>query len=428
MSELEWNLSLSLSSMFEAAVICLVITALAAYVNHRLFDLPITIGVMIVSLAISLVLLTLEWAGFSTMRSFAERVLSSVDFSTLLLNGMLSVLLFAGALQVDLSRLHAFRWQIGVLAVVGTLVSTLVVGFGLFLLLPWLGLGLSLGYCLVFGALISPTDPIAVISILRSAGVPADVGMVMSGESLFNDGVGVVLFTLLVALASRGEAPSHGEAAIMLARDAGGGLLFGAALGAAMFVLLRSIDNYKVEVMITLAGVLGGYELARELHVSGPLAMVVAGVIIGNHGRSLAMSDTTRHHVDLFWELLDDILNAVLFVLIGLEIVMVSFPAGMAVVAAVTILLTILARWLAVGLPVFALQSWSRLPKKSWRVLTWGGLRGGISVALALSLPPGAARETVLTLTYAVVVFSIIVQGLSLRAVALRTFPPVTVL
>jgi CPA1 family monovalent cation:H+ antiporter len=414
--------------MFEAAVICLVITALAAYVNHRLFDLPITIGVMIVSLAISLVLLTLEWAGFSTMRSFAERVLSSVDFSTLLLNGMLSVLLFAGALQVDLSRLHAFRWQIGVLAVVGTLVSTLVVGFGLFLLLPWLGLGLSLGYCLVFGALISPTDPIAVISILRSAGVPADVGMVMSGESLFNDGVGVVLFTLLLALATRGEAPSHGEAAMMLARDAGGGLLFGAALGAAMFVLLRSIDNYKVEVMITLAGVLGGYELARQLHVSGPLAMVVAGVIIGNQGRSLAMSDTTRHHVDLFWELLDDILNAVLFVLIGLEIVMVSFPTGMVVAAVVTILLTILARWLAVGLPVFALQSWSRLPKKSWRVLTWGGLRGGISVALALSLPPGAARETVLTLTYAVVVFSIIVQGLSLRAVALRTFPPVTAL
>jgi CPA1 family monovalent cation:H+ antiporter len=408
--------------MFEAAVICLVITALAAYVNHRLFDLPITIGVMIVSLAISLVLLTLEWAGFSTMRSFAERVLNSVDFSTLLLNGMLSVLLFAGALQVDLSRLHAFRWQIGVLAVVGTLVSTLVVGFGLFLLLPWLGLGLSLGYCLVFGALISPTDPIAVISILRSAGVPADVGMVMSGESLFNDGVGVVLFTLLLALATRGEAPSHGEAAMMLARDAGGGLLFGAALGAAMFVLLRSIDNYKVEVMITLAGVLGGYELARQLHVSGPLAMVVAGVIIGNQGRSLAMSDTTRHHVDLFWELLDDILNAVLFVLIGLEIVMVSFPIGMVVAAVVTILLTILARWLAVGLPVFALQSWSRLPKKSWRVLTWGGLRGGISVALALSLPPGAARETVLTLTYAVVVFSIIVQGLSLRAVALRTF------
>jgi CPA1 family monovalent cation:H+ antiporter len=414
--------------MFEAAVICLVITALAAYVNHRLFDLPITIGVMIVSLAISLVLLTLEWAGFSTMRSFAERVLNSVDFSTLLLNGMLSVLLFAGALQVDLSRLHAFRWQIGVLAVVGTLVSTLVVGFGLFLLLPWLGLGLSLGYCLVFGALISPTDPIAVISILRSAGVPADVGMVMSGESLFNDGVGVVLFTLLLALATRGEAPSHGEAAMMLARDAGGGLLFGAALGAAMFVLLRSIDNYKVEVMITLAGVLGGYELARQLHVSGPLAMVVAGVIIGNQGRSLAMSDTTRHHVDLFWELLDDILNAVLFVLIGLEIVMVSFPTGMVVAAVVTILLTILARWLAVGLPVFALQSWSRLPKKSWRVLTWGGLRGGISVALALSLPPGAARETVLTLTYAVVVFSIIVQGLSLRAVALRTFPPVTAL
>jgi CPA1 family monovalent cation:H+ antiporter len=408
--------------MYEAAMICLVITALAAYVNHRMFDLPITIGVMIVSLALSLALVALEWAGFSAMRSFAERMLHSVDFSALLLNGMLSVLLFAGALQVDLSRLRALRWQIGVLAVGGTVVSTLVVGFGLYLLLPWLGLGLSLGYCLVFGALISPTDPIAVISILRSAGVPADVGMVMSGESLFNDGVGVVLFTLLLALATRGQAPDQGEAAWMLARDAGGGLLFGAVLGAAMFVLLRSIDNYKVEVMITLAGVLGGYELARQLHVSGPLAMVVAGVIIGNHGRSLAMSDTTRHHVDLFWELLDDILNALLFVLLGLEIVMVSFAAGMVAAAAATIALALLARWFAVGLPMLALGTWFRLPAGSWRVLTWGGLRGGISVALALSLPSGPAREIVLTLTYAVVVFSIIVQGLTIRRVALRTF------
>jgi CPA1 family monovalent cation:H+ antiporter len=408
--------------MYEAAVICLVITALAAYVNHRIFDLPITIGVMIVSLALSLALVVLEWAGFSAMRSFAERMLHSVDFSALLLNGMLSVLLFAGALQVDLSRLRALRWQIGVLAVGGTVVSTLVVGFGLYLLLPWLGLGLSLGYCLVFGALISPTDPIAVISILRSAGVPADVGMVMSGESLFNDGVGVVLFTLLLALATRGQAPGQGEAVWMLARDAGGGLLFGAVLGAAMFVLLRSIDNYKVEVMITLAGVLGGYELARQLHVSGPLAMVVAGVIIGNHGRSLAMSDTTRHHVDLFWELLDDILNALLFVLLGLEIVMVSFATGMVAAAAATIALALLARWFAVGLPMLALGKWFRLPAGSWRVLTWGGLRGGISVALALSLPSGPAREIVLTLTYAVVVFSIIVQGLTIRRVALRTF------
>jgi CPA1 family monovalent cation:H+ antiporter len=406
--------------MYEAAVICLVVTALAAYVNHRVFDLPITIGVMIVSLSLSLVLLVAEWAGFSAMRSFAERMLHSMDFSALLLNGMLSVLLFAGALQVDLSCLRAMRWQVTLLAVGGTLVSTLVVGFGLYLLLPWLGLGLSLGYCLVFGALISPTDPIAVISILRSAGVPTDVGMLMSGESLFNDGVGVVLFTLLLGLATRGHAPEQGEVALMLARDAGGGLVFGAALGAAMFALLRSIDNYKVEVMITLAGVLGGYELARQLHVSGPLAMVVAGLIMGNHGRSLAMSDTTRHHVDLFWELLDDILNALLFVLLGLEIVMVSFAAGVVAAAGATIVLALLARWFAVGLPM--LGKWFRLPAGSWRVLTWGGLRGGISVALALSLPPGPAREIVLTLTYAVVLFSIIVQGLSIRAVALRTF------
>jgi CPA1 family monovalent cation:H+ antiporter len=232
----------------------------------------------------------------------------------------------------------------------------------------------------------------------------------------------VVLFTLLLGLATRGHAPEQGEVALMLVREAGGGLVFGAALGAAMFALLRSIDNYKVEVMITLAGVLGGYELARQLHISGPLAMVVAGLIMGNHGRSLAMSDTTRHHVDLFWELLDDILNALLFVLLGLEIVMVSFAAGMVAAAGATIVLALLARWFAVGLPMLAFGKWFRLPAGSWRVLTWGGLRGGISVALALSLPPGPAREIVLTLTYAVVLFSIIVQGLSIRAVALRTF------
>jgi CPA1 family monovalent cation:H+ antiporter len=403
--------------MFEAAVICLVITALAAYVNHRTFGLPTTIGVMVVSLLLSLVLLGLEYFGFSALREFESETLRSMDFSSLLLNGMLSVLLFAGALQIDLSRLRAYRWQVAVLAVFGTIVSTLVVGYGLHWLLPWFGLSLSLGYCLVFGALISPTDPIAVISILKTAGVSEEVGMVISGESLFNDGVGVVLFTLLLGMATSGQVPGYGDVSLMLLRDAGGGVLLGGLLGAVLFVLLRSINNYKVEVLLTLAGVLGGYELAHGLHVSGPLAMVVAGVIIGNHGRALAMSDTTRHHVDQFWELLDDILNALLFVLIGLEIVVVTFPVKLLGAAGAVIGLALLARLLAVGLPVAGFHRWFRLPERSWLVLTWGGLRGGISVALALSLPLGPERDQILALTYAVVLFSIVVQGLSVRRV-----------
>lgn len=403
--------------MFEASVLCLVITALAAYVNQRLFRLPITIGVMVVALLLSLSLLTLDRLGFGLLHDFEMRVLHRVDFSSLLLNGMLSVLLFAGALQVDLSRLRRYRWQVFSLSVAGTIVSTALIGGVLYLALPIAGLSLGLGYCLVFGALISPTDPIAVISILKGAGVSDEVNMVISGESLFNDGVGVVLFTLIVAFAATGMPPTAAGVWSMLWRDVGGGLLLGALLGGSLFVLLRSINEYKVEVLLTLAGVLGGYELAHQLHVSGPLAMVVAGVIIGNHGRALAMSDTTRHHVDLFWELLDDILNAVLFVLIGLEIIVVELSSTIALAAVAVIALALFARLVAVGLPVLIFRDWFRLPSGSWRILTWAGLRGGISVALVLSLSPGRERELLLAFTYAVVMFSILVQGLTLRRV-----------
>jgi CPA1 family monovalent cation:H+ antiporter len=373
---------------------------------------------MVVSLLLSLALLGLDALGFGDLRAFEAGTLRSIDFSSLLLDGLLSVLLFAGALQVDISRLRAYRWQVAVLAVGGTAVSTLVVGFGVFVALPWVGLSLPLAHCLVFGALISPTDPIAVISILRSTGIGAEVESVLAGESLFNDGVGVVLFAVLAAVATHDVAPQAHEVLFTLGREAGGGVLLGGVLGGAMFVLLRSINNYKVEVLITLAGVLGGYELAHQVHVSGPLAMVVAGVIIGNHGRALAMSDTTRHHVDLFWELLDDILNALLFVLIGLEIVVIEFPDHIVGGAALAIGIALLARLLAVGAPVALFGRWFRLPAGAWKILTWGGLRGGISVALALSLRAGPEREVILALTYAVVVFSILVQGLTIRRVA----------
>ncbi|HEY2926883.1 cation:proton antiporter, partial [Piscinibacter sp.] len=292
--------------MFDIAVTCLVITALLAYVNNRFVGLPTTIGVMVTAMVLSFALVGLDALGFSSLRAYEVALLESIDFSDVLMQGMLSLLLFAGALHVDLSELRAHRWPVGVLAVLGTSLSTLVVGLGLWWVLPWVGVTLPWVYCLIFGALISPTDPIAVMGILKSAGAPKNLELVIAGESLFNDGVGVVLFALLLSVLASGEPPTLAHGVGVLAREAGGGIVFGLAIGYAAFRLLKTIDNYQVEVMITLALVLGGYALAAKLHVSGPLAMVVAGLLIGNHGRALAMSDTTRHHLDMFWELLDE--------------------------------------------------------------------------------------------------------------------------
>ena len=243
----------------------------------------------------------------------------------------------------------------------------------------------------------------------------------IAGESLFNDGVGVVIFSLLLGMLASGSAPTVGHGLELLAHEAGGGLLFGLLLGYATFWLLKSVDNYQVEVMLTLAAVTGGYALASHLHVSGPLAMVVVGLIVGNGGRALAMSDTTRHYVDLFWELIDEILNAVLFVLIGMEVLLVSFSINILLAAGVAMGVTLLGRALTVGLPVSLLHGPFRLPKGSGWVLTWGGLRGGISVALALSLPPGPERNIVLALTYCIVVLSILGQGLTIGWVVRKT-------
>jgi CPA1 family monovalent cation:H+ antiporter len=336
------------------------------------------------------------------------------------MQGMLSVLLFAGAMHVDLSELRAYRWQVGLLAVAGTIVSTVIVASALWLFLPMVDVELPLIYCLVFGALISPTDPIAVMGILKSAKAPKNLELVISGESLFNDGVGVVLFSMLLGTIALGEAPSVAQGGLLLAQEAGGGIVFGLVLGYVTFRLLKSIDSYKEEVLLTVAAVLGGYLLASHLHVSGPLAMVVAGLVIGNHGRATAMSDKTRAHLDMFWELLDEILNSVLFVLIGMEALIIPYSPNVAVAALGTVLITLLARALAVGAPVAMFNSLFALPKGSWQVLTWGGLRGGISVALALSLPVGPERNIVLALTYAVVVFSILGQGLTIGQVARR--------
>ena len=401
--------------MLEIAAIFIVITATLAYLNQRLLGLPIAIGVMVAALLLSLALLGLDAAGIDFgLRRREETLLRSIDFSTVLMQGMLSMLLFAGALHVDLSRLKAYRWQVGALAVGSTILSTALVGSATWLVLPWIGIDLPLLYCLLFGALISPTDPIAVMGVLKTASAPENLELVITGESLFNDGVGVVVFSLLLGVAADGVVPGAGDGALLLTREAGGGLLFGGALGYLAFRLLKSIDSYQVEVLLTLAVVTGGYALASRLHVSGPLAMVVCGLIVGNGGRALAMSDLTRRYVDLFWELVDEILNAVLFVLIGMEVVLVSFSGGTLLAAAVAIVLILSARALTVGVPVGLLRRSFKLPRGAGWVLTWGGLRGGISVALALSLPPGPQRDVVLALTYCVVVFSILGQGLTL--------------
>ena len=408
--------------MLDIAAVCLVVTALLAYLNQRFVELPTTIGVMVIALVLSLAIVALDSLGLDHgLRGYEESFLRSIDFSDVLMQGMLSFLLFAGALHVDLRALKQYRWQVATLALVGTVLSTLLVGTGLWLVLPWLGVGLPLMHCLLFGALISPTDPIAVMGILKSAGAPKNLELVISGESLFNDGVGVVIFSLLAGMLASGSAPTVSVAFELLLREAGGGIAFGLALGGLLFYMLKSVDSYQVEVLLTLAAVMGGYALASHLHVSGPLAMVVAGLITGNGGRALAMSDTTRRNVDMFWELLDEMLNAVLFVLIGMEVLLISFSAPLLLGGAAAIAVTLLARSLTVGLPVALLPGVFKLPPGSARVLIWGGLRGGISVALALSLPLGPGRSTVLALTYVVVVFSILVQGLSIGQVIKRT-------
>ena len=403
--------------MLDIAAALLVLTALLTYANQRWLKLPTTIGVMAISLALSLALVALDAVGLSGgLHSREQGLIRSIDFSELLMQGMLSLLLFAGALHVDLRALRDYRWQVGLLAFVGTAVSTAVIGVALWAAIGAIGLAVPLIACLLFGALISPTDPIAVIGMLKSAGAPRNLEVVIAGESLFNDGVGVVLFTLLLDIALQGGMPTASRATWLLAQQAGGGLLYGWLLGAITCRLLRGIEAPAAAVLLTLAAVVGGYTLADHLQVSGPLAMVVVGLMVGQLGRDGALADGLRHHLGVFWELLDDILNAVLFVLVGMEVITIHFPlapmpALLAGIAAIAIALA--ARWLTVGLPVALARRAFRLPAGAAGVLTWGGLRGGISIALALAIPPGPWRETLIALTYCVVAFAILVQGLT---------------
>ncbi len=390
-------------------------TALFSYINARWIKLPTAIGVMLVALVFSLGIILVDTLGLYPMRALAKGILAGVDFNYTLLHGMLSFLLFAGALHVNLEDLRKQRWVILTLATVGVITSTFIIGIASYYLFNALGLSIQLIYCLLFGALISPTDPIAVLATLKSVGAPKALETKITGESLFNDGVGVVVFVALLGIALHPESASVSHIALLFAEEALGGILFGLVLGYIGNKLLASLDNYSVEILISLAIVMGGYTLALAIHTSGPIAIVVAGLMIGNEGRQLAMSDTTRDHLDMFWELIDEILNALLFVLIGLEVLILEFSQASMIAGIIAIGLVLLARWIAVGIPIALFRLRRTFTPYVTRVMVWGGLRGGISVALALSLPEGEARDIVLAVTYVIVVFSILVQGLSIK-------------
>jgi monovalent cation:H+ antiporter, CPA1 family len=339
---------------------------------------------------------------------------------------MLGFLLFAGALHLELSDLARFKVTITVLATVGVMLSTIVVGALAWCVLSLLGIPGRFVYCLLFGALISPTDPIAVLGLIHQAGAPKSLQIQIIGESLFNDGVGVVVFLGLLGIATGQHGLDPEYLAILLVREVAGGELFGLAAGLLVYQMLKSVDNYQVEILLSLALVAGGYTLADALLVSGPIAMVVAGLLIGNHGRKFAMSSTTIQNLDLFWELIDGVLNAVLFVILGLEVLVLKFNGKQLAATLMIIPIVLAARWLSVALPILALSPWRPFDRQAVRILTWGGLRGGISVAMALSLPTqvqGVAvpeRQVILVITYVVVVFSILVQGMTLGPLSRR--------
>ncbi|SNC59915.1 sodium/proton antiporter, CPA1 family [Hymenobacter gelipurpurascens] len=406
--------------LYNTFALLLVMAAIFGYINHRFLRLPSTIGLMILALVSSLITVGLGHLGVDWVLT-ASQLLRAIDFHTVLMQVMLSFLLFAGAIHVDVRALGDQRLPVAALASVGTLVSTALVASTMYYILPLFGLNIDFIYCLLFGCLISPTDPIAVLGILKEARINKSLEINIVGESLFNDGIAVVLFVSLFQIAQFGAAEATASViGELFLREAVGGILLGAALGYATFWALRTIDNYQVEVIITLALVMGGTALATALHTSGPLAIVVAGLIVGDKGRALGMSDLTREYLDKFWEILDEILNAVLFVLIGLEMLILDINRTILLVGAVAIVVVLLARLASVALPLSLLRSRFEFNRPNLRILTWGGLRGGISVALALSLPETMPRDLIVGITYVVVIFSIIVQGLTIGPLVKR--------
>ena len=398
------------------ASLLMTVTALFAYINYKFVRLPVTIGIMITSLIFSLLMVLLSKAGVTMGIEYTEKLLSGVDFDATLMEGMLSFLLFAGALHINLNELIDKQWVVGILASVGVITCTFLVGFASWFLLGWFGLDMPFIYCLLFGSLIAPTDPVAVLAILKTANASKSLETKIAGESLFNDGIAVVVFLVVLGIALGDAHATPMGAAKLFFQETIGGAVFGFMIGWICYKMLKSVDNYHVEVLLTLALVMGGYAAARAMHISGPIAIVVAGLMIGNHGRRLAMSDQTRENLDTFWELIDEILNAVLFMLIGLEIIVLNLQGDYILAGILLFFVVLAARFIAVGIPVSLLKLRQSFHPHVVTILTWGGIRGGISVALALSLPQGPERDIIVAITYVIVIMSVTLQGLSIKS------------
>ncbi len=393
-------------------IICL--AAVFSYINYRFIKWPPTIGIMALSLGFSFVLIIA--AGIFPQRSAPLiAIITSIDFHNILMKIMLGFLLFAGSIHIDAHSLRKVRLPVITLATVGILISTFVIGSLLYYLFMAFNYQVAYIYCLLFAALISPTDPIAVLAILKRSGLSKSMELKIAGESLFNDGVAVVIFLTILEVAQVGIDKMSGfDISLLFITEAGGGLLFGFVMGYLGHMALRSIDKYEVEVLITIAIVMGGYHLADLMHVSGPLAMVVAGIVIGTKGRQEGISDITRDYLSKFWELIDEMLNALLFMLMGFEMLVIKMTGDILIISIISIVMVLFARWVSVAIPVTLLRSRVKFEKHAIAVLTWGGLRGGLSIAMALSLPDTMHRDTFVAITYIIVIFSIIVQGLTI--------------
>ena len=399
--------------------ILIVLAAAFGAINYLFFKLPSAIGILVVSLLASLGIVVID-ALLPDMgiEDTVRTTVTGVDFSQALLEGMLGLLLFAGALHVKLSDLQKQWSLILLMATLGVALSTLVFGIGAHLMF-----GLPLLVALVFGSLISPTYPVAVLGVLRAANLKKSLETKIAGESLFNDGVGYVVFLVLVGLAfpsDHGHGSGISDAAILFVQEAVGGAVIGLFLGWLVFRVMRQIDDYPLEVLLTLALAFGGYQLSVWLHVSAPIMAVCAGLLIGDIGARHGMSAETRDYVDAFWKLIDEILNAVLFLMIGFEVFAVTFDFDVLITGVLSIGLALLARFAAVFIPVFLLQRRQEFSNGIVPIMTWGGLKRRISVAVALSLPDSEWKPMILAATYVAVIFSIIVQGLTIAPSAKR--------
>ncbi|KYG72611.1 sodium:proton antiporter [Roseivirga spongicola] len=406
--------------IFAIITILTILSAAFAFINTKFLKLPFTIGLMIIAMCFTLLIVIVGQFNSSILEQSKE-LIQSIDFKTVLLEVMLSFLLFAGALHTKLDDLAKHRAPIMLFATFGVMVSTFLVGGIFYFVAEAVGHHIDFIYCLLFGALISPTDPIAVLGILKDAKAPKKLEIKIVGESLFNDGVGVVVFLVIFSIAQRGIASVEAEeVGLLFFEEVFGGIALGLLMGWVGFKIMKTIDHYETEVMITLAMVMGIYSIAHAVHFSGPLAVVVAGIFIGNKSPEIAWSKTTQNYVDKFWELIDVFLNAILFVLIGFELLIVTINGEYILLGVLAIPITLIARYLALKGPIMLFNKKLEFIPKTDMIMTWGGIRGGISIALALSLQPEMERELFLTVTYVIVVFSIIGQGLTIGPLVKR--------